>query len=453
MMPFSADSANVGAVRHLPRRSFISLLGASRAISVATMLILYVVLGLLFDQVVAPRYAFGSFRISYRDDTWVEILTVICAGLVLPLDPKRMSEIFAWLSTVFLLVPAAVLSAHQGSDRSAMFMMFGGVWLVMLLCRFLASSDLLFAMSRERAVARVNVGVLLAILLFVLVLLVVHVRGAFSLSMSSIYDFRQEFNESLTFPLNYLLPFAGGPLNGFVVAYLIYKRKYQLLALPFLAGILYFGFSTHKAMLFYPFFAAIIYMSINSRAGHLYLMGLFIALTLITFRVVGTGWEDLLGSSFANRLVFIPAQIHYFFFREFAEIGPQFWAESRLTFGLIPSDLPLSSVNYIGLRMTGDAIIGANTGWIANGYMNGWLFGIVAYAILMAVTLHVIDRLGEKYGYGFVGAAFVIPIFSVINSIDLLAGYLTGGLLLLFVIVFAMIRPEGRHGRPLEAVR
>lgn len=452
-MPFSVDNTNAGAGQNLLRRSLVSSLGASRAISVATMLILYALLGLLFDQVVAPRYAFGSFRISYRDDTWVEILTVIIAGLVLPVDPKRMSEIFAWLSTVFLLVPAAVLSAHQGSDRAAMFMMFGGVWLVMLFCRVLASSSLLLAMSAERAVARVNIGALLAFLFFVLLLLVIHVRGAFSLSMSSIYDFRQEFNESLTFPLNYLLPFAGGPLNGFIAAYLIYRKKYQLLIFPFMAGILFFGFSTHKAMLFYPFFASIIYMSITSRAGHLYLMGLFIVLTLITFRVVGTEWEDLLGSSFANRLVFIPAQIHYFFFREFGEIGPQYWAESRLTLGLIQSDLPLSSVNYIGLRMTGDAIIGANTGWIANGYMNGWLIGIVAYAFITALTLHVIDRLGDRYGYGFVGAAFVIPIFSVINSIDLLAGYLTGGLLLLFIVVFAMIQPEGRIGRPVEAVR
>lgn len=451
-MHSSADG-DAGAARRPRKPKLLSLIGASRGISVATMLLLYWLLGKLFDQVVAPRYAFGSFRINYRDDIWVEILTVILAGLVLPVDPKRMSEIFAWLSTVFLLVPAAVLSAHQGSDRTAMFMMFGGVWLVMFLCQILRNSNLL-GMSRVPAVAKVNISALMAILLLVVGLLAFHVRGAFSLSMSSVYDFRQEFNDSLTFPLNYLLPFAGGPLNGFVVAYLIYRKKYQLLALPFLAGVLFFGFSTHKAMLFYPFFVAIIYVAITSRAGHLYLMGLFIALTALTFRLVGSGWEDLLGSSFANRLVFIPSQIHYFFFREFGEIGPQFWAESRLSLGLATPDLPLPSVNYIGLRMTGDAIIGANTGWIANGYMNGWLFGIVVYAVILALTLHVIDRLGERYGFGFIGAAFVIPIFSVINSIDLLAGYLTGGLLLLFVLVFTMIRPEHPRGAgKVEAVR
>jgi hypothetical protein len=182
-------------------------------------------------------------------------------------------------------------------------------------------------------------------------------------------------------------------------------------------------------------------------------MGLFIFLTGATFLAAGTGLEDFFGSSFANRLVFIPAQIHYFFFREFAEIGPQFWAESRLSFGFAQSDLPLPSINYIGLMMTGSAVIGANTGWIANGYMNGWFFGIVLYAIIMAATLHVIDSLGERYGYGFIGAAFVIPIFNIINSIDLLAGYLTGGLLLLFIIAFLVIRSKNPKARQVRDAR
>ena len=451
-MPSSPEWDNRPALHKKPRFKWVSWVGASHLVSVAAMIILYLILELLFERIVATRYSFGSFRINPRDDYWIEILAVIVAGFVLPVDPKRMSEIFAWLSTVFLLIPAAVLSAHQGSDRAAMFMMFGGVWLVMVICRTFTTLNVL-QISKSRANAHVNISVLIAALILTLSLLIFHVGGTFNLSMSSVYDFRQDFNESLTFPLSYLLPFAGGPLSGFIAAYLMHKKKYKLLAIPVVVGILLFGFSTHKAMLFYPLFAVVIYTAITSRAGHIYLMGLFIFLSAATFLTAGTGLEDFLGSSFANRLVFIPAQIHYFFFREFADIGPQFWAESRLSFGLARSDLPLPSVNYIGLMMTGYPEIGANTGWIANGYMNGWLFGIVLYSIIMAATLHVIDSLGERYGYGFIGAAFAIPIFNMINSIDLLAGYLTGGLLLLFVIAFLFIQPKDLSTDPVRDAR
>ena len=416
-------------------------LSSARAVSVVAMLALYGVLGILYDRVVAPLYSFGAFRISPRADSWFEIVTVLVAGLVLPTDTKRMTQVFAWLSTVFLLIPAAVLSAHQGSERQAMFMMFGAVWLVMLLCRALADADVFFGIDTTPAKARIDIPKMLALLAAVLVLLSIHVDGRVSFSLADVYDYRQEFNESLGFPLNYLMPFAAGPLAGLITAAALYKRQYITVAAVMVMGLLFFGFSSHKAMLFYPPFAIVIYIAIARTRGHLYLIGLFFFLTLATFFSVGTPFEDLLGSSFANRLVFIPAQIHYFFFREFGQIGPQYWAESRLGLGLYRSDLPIPSVNYIGLIMTGDAQIGANTGWIANGYMNANWLGIVFYAFILACTLHVIDRLGDRYGYPFVGAAFAIPIFSLVNSIDLFVGFLTGGLLLLFVIFFVLVRP------------
>lgn len=437
-----ADAETAAAIR----------LGGARFVSVAAMLGLYLLLGELYDNVVAPRYAFGAFRISPRPDSWVELVTVLAAGVVLPIETKRMSQIFAWLSTVFILIPAAVLSARQGSDRVAMFLMFGGVWLVMLLCRLLADSNILFGLDTTRATARIGLYKMLAMLAAVLVLLGLHVEGRMSFSLADVYEYRFDFNESLYFPLNYLLPFAAGPLAGFTTASALYKRRFDVVAAVMVMGLLFFGFSSHKAMLFYPPFVIAIYAAIASRYGHLYLMGIFFFLSVLTFLSVGTAWEDLLGSSFANRLVFIPAQIHYFFFREFGEIGPQIWAESRFGLGIFQSDLPIPSVNYIGLIMTGDAQIGANTGWIANGYMNGGWWGIMLYATILAVTLHAIDRLGDRYGYPLVGASFVIPIFSMINSIDLLAGFLTGGLLLLFVFVFWLIRPERTAAAPPERI-
>lgn len=425
-------------------------LSGYRVLSVIAILALYAVLGLLYDRIVAPRYAFGAFQVNSRSDSFLEILTVFAAALVLPVEARKMSQIFAWLSTIFLLVPAAVLSAHQGSDRGAMLLMFGGVWLVMLLCRLLNDFDIFFGVDTAPKRAKIDMTMLMAILLIVFVMLAYHVGGKVSFSFAEVYLTRFEFNDSIDFPLNYLLPFAAGPLAGLIVAAALYRRNYIILAIVMVMGALFFGMSTHKAMLFYPPFVAAIYIAIGGRAGHFYMMGIFFALTVLTFMTVGTPFEDLLGSAFANRLVFIPAQIHYFFFREFGEIGPQLWAESRIGLGLHRPDIPIPSVNYIGMIMTGDPQVGANTGWIANGYMNAGWFGIAIYAMILAFTLHVIDRLGARYGYSFVGAAFLIPIFNIVNSIDLLVGFLTGGLLLLSVLFYWFVKPYD-HEEKAEA--
>lgn len=426
-------------------------LSGYRVLTLVAMLALYAVLGLLYDRIVAPRYAFGAFQVNARSDSLLEIITVIAAALVLPVETRKMSQIFAWLSTVFLLVPAAVLSSHQGSDRGSMFLMFGGVWLVMLLCRVLNDFDVFFGVDTTPRRAKIDITKLLAILLTVFVMLAYHVGGKVSFSFAEVYLSRFEFNESVGFPLNYLLPFAAGPLAGLIVAAALYRKNYIVLAIVMVMGALFFGMSTHKAMLFYPPFVAAIYLAIGGRAGQFYMMGVFFALAILTFMTVGSSFEDLLGSAFANRLVFIPAQIHYFFFREFGEIGPQLWAESRIGLGLHKPDIPMPSVNYIGLIMTGDPQVGANTGWIANGYMNAGWFGIAIYAVILAFVLHVMDRLGARYGYNFVGAAFLIPIFNVVNSIDLLVGFLTGGLLLLSLLFYWFVRPEDDDTEGAEA--
>lgn len=425
----------------------------SRLVSVGVVIVLYLLLTVLYERAVAPRYSFGSFQINPRGDRWIEFAIVLLSGFALPTDPRRMSEFFTWLSAIFLLIPAAVLSAQQGSDRWALFLMFGGVGLVAALCQYLQISMTNFGIDPRRQSARVHLVILAGLMVGVLAALALHVDGQMNFSFSSVYDYREDFNKSLFFPLNYLLPFAAGPLAGLIVAGAMYQKRYGILASTVLAGVLFFAFSSHKAMLFYPIFAVGIFLALSHRSAHLYLTGIFIVLSILTFLSVRTQWEDLLGASFANRLVFVPAQIHYFFFREFAEIGPQFWAESRFSMGLTQSDLPLPSVNYIGLLMTGDPAIGANTGWIANGYMNAGVAGIVFYALILAVTMRIIDVLGERYGYSFIGAAFVIPVFSFVNSIDLLAGFLTGGLGLLFIIFFAAVRPGGNPNSRTELRR
>jgi hypothetical protein len=442
---------NVAARREW--RGGLAWLSGSRVLSMTTILILYFVLGFLYDHVVAPRYAFGSFRISSRQDGWIEIVTVLIAGLALPTETIRMSQIFAWLSTVFLLIPAAVLSVHQGSDRYAMFLMFGGVWLVMWLSRLLMASNIFAGINITPARARIGIGWMLAVQVAVLFALAVHVGGRMNFSFADVYEYRFDFNRSLIFPLNYILPFTAGPLAGLIIASALYKRTYTTILFVIFAGILFFGLSSHKALLFYPVFAIAIYIVISKRVGHIYLMGIFLALALATLLAASTAWGNLLGSTFANRLVFIPEQIHYYFFREFGEIGPQLWAESRIGLGLHRSNIPLPSVNYIGLMMTGDPEVGANTGWIANGYMNGGWVGIAVYAIILSATLHIIDRLGNRYGYNFVGAAFVIPIINIINSTDLLVGFLTGGLLLLFFVFFWLVRADDQTGAAMKTAR
>jgi len=439
--PVTDDSRDAPIWRD--ERGGTASLHLDRVLVALAMLALYFLFGALYDRVVVPIYSFGGFVARPIESDWLELLLVFIGGLLLPPTISRMSDLFVWLSMILLLVPAAVLASHEGAEPETMLTMFGGVALVKLLCLLFERLHVFGSwLQGPRGDYKVALGPLVAILLGVLVMLAAHVGGALSFSFENVYDIRFSFNASLTFPLNYLLPFAAGPLAGYITAAALEKRNVVVLAIVLICGVFFFGFSSHKALMFNPPFVFLGWLFIRQRHGGVILLGFFVALSVAALLVSGS-LADLLGASFANRLIFIPAQIHYYFFREFHDIGFQYWAESRFSLGLSKSRLPIDSVNYIGLIMAGDPTIGANTGWIANGYMNAGWIGVVFYATILALMLHTLDVLGKRYSPSLVAAAFLVPVLNIINAVDLLVGLLTGGLLLLFIAFLMTVRPSG----------
>lgn len=426
---FSCDDRSAGWNWTVERLKALVLVG-----------LLYGATCLLYRDIVAPVYFFGGFVYNPAESTVIPHTLLALSAFLLDIRPKRMADVFVFVSYIFLLVPATALSVLQNSDTDFLIAMYFFVFLVKF---FSKAARYYLKRSHEpscRLGFRVKFPIIYVFTIAVLTYLAVHVGGNFNLSFLSVYDYRLDFNESLDFPLNYLLPIAAGACVGFITAVSIDQRNWTIGASVILMGVLFFGFSSHKAFLFYPMFAFSGYFLVKWEKGGILLISGIIAIAIVTLLSTGVT-ADILSSSFANRLMFIPAQIHYVFFEEFSLIGPQFWAESKFGLGLAKSSLPVPAVFYIGEKMTGLVDVGANTGWIANGYMNGGYFGIGFYALVLSVIIVFVDYLGDLYGQAFVTASFIIPVFGIINSIDLLAGLLTGGLMAVIVIFQALVQP------------
>jgi hypothetical protein len=430
-------SAPVNGSHRTARRVSVT----ERLTSLILIVFLYTSYCILFRSVITPVYFFGGFIYNPTSFFIFSHILLLLAGIFTNIRPQKMVDVFVLLSLIFILAPATALAYLQSNDEYFLLTMYAAVFFVKLMAPIIEE-----AIPKKRAREslgmkyHVNFYAIYFFTLSILLYLIIHVRGFFNLSFLNVYDYRLDFNESLEFPLNYLLPIAAGACLGFITSVSIDQRRWLIALSAFIIGILFFGFSSHKAFLFYPLFSAFGYFVIKLRHVGTFLILGIVFLGVLTLYSTGA-LANILSSSFANRLIFIPAQIHFFFFDEFSHIGAQFWAESKFSLGLVKTNLPTPAVFYIGEKMTGLTDVGANTGWIANGYMNAGYFGIAFYAMLLSCIIAVIDWLGGIYGRAFVVSAFIIPIFSVINSIDLLAGLLTGGLMAVFVIFFVFLRP------------
>jgi hypothetical protein len=339
------------------------------------------------------------------------------------------------------MLPAAVLQAIQGSDLLGMMLIAFGVSMVPIFYKIIDSATEKKYKKNSTTINKKSIA-LLPMLFAVIVLsaLALHVNFKFNLSFESVYDYRFDFNDSLSFPLNYLLPLAAGPVMSYLAVVSFARRYWIWLIVTLSFSVTFYAFSTHKAFLFMPLLAIYIYI-IVVKATNLY-VALAVAIAAGGFFALYTSGSlgDLVGGAFVNRVLFIPTQIHYAFFSEFDKIGYLLWAESRITFGLVESPLAINSVNHIAQLMTGDAAIGANVGWIANGYMNMGIWGIMLYGLMISILLLFIDRLALNFEKMILLSAFGVSMFMMITSSDLLTLLLTGGVLPMLLLLMLMVK-------------
>jgi hypothetical protein len=349
-----------------------------------------------------------------------------------------------------MVLPSAVLVAMQGSDYIVFLILTTAVMLVGYLAKSIRYVLMPKALSNSRSCAsNDSFWISFALVSVTLFWLAFHVGFSFTFNFSDVYERRFIFNESLTFPFNYLLPFVAGPLMAYLTAVSLRSENYFQLMIVILGSFVFYALSTHKAYLFSPFFAGGCYYLTTGRFGFSNLI-LIVLSALSAIAIFATGSvAEILGEILANRLIFLPSQISFSYFKEFSELGFMHWSESKFGLGIYESPLPVNSMNYISAIVANDPVSSANVGWVGSGYMNSGVYGILFYSLILSALLGLLDYWGERSGLPFMAGVFGLSIFNVVVSVDLFISLVTGGVL---VLVFVFYFVQVRSGRRLRMV-
>lgn len=392
----------------------------------------FFILSLLYENIVVQTFNFGGMTYNPRNDWYVELFFLLSTSLLLRDKVKYTSDLYNWLYFCIILIPSSVLCAEQGSNRFYLSLMFTALILTIFFRKILASLFFRRTISSEMNFKYLPYHSLVIFVVFILVVLAVSVHGVFNLNFQNVYDFRFDISAQMPIFLRYLMPLASATLMGYLVALSVHRKKFAIFFLLFFVGVLFFSFSSHKAMLFYPLVALLGYFLFKMKRPHLLIIWGYSVLAAIT--LVLPEELNFLGSLFANRIVFVPSHINFYYFDFFSANPFMLWAESKISLGLVDSPLPMASMKYIGGLMTGNYEISANTGWVANGYMNAGVIGIFIYSAVVGLIYVLIDAWANIFGKQLVGAAFLIPVITFIMSADLLITLLTTGLFVLILI-------------------
>jgi hypothetical protein len=261
---------------------------------------------------------------------------------------------------------------------------------------------------------------------------------------ATIYEVRGDAARNLPAIFAYLNSVVGKVVIPFGVVVAVLQRRWLYVGALSLTAILLFGLTAHKSILFTPVVVLFVYYITGKKTALQYFV-----LALIISGVISaaefnfsnaSGGDYLFSSLFIRRALLTPSLINYFYLDWFSNNDYYFWADSKLSFGLVDPPSALRSMNLIGLEYFGREENSANAGWIGSGYANAGLAGVIIYSLGVGLLLSLLDSYAKKLGARLVISLFVASLITILTSTDLITSLFTHGVVLAIVLI-SIMRP------------
>lgn len=402
------------------------------------LILYYFIMELYYLYFVGVNYLYYGFRIDIDSYKYIEtkILFILILGFSLYIS--RISEfvysIFV-LFVIFFLVPA--LTIYSFSNQTP-----GPLYSTMAL--LIALGIISVNRIKVNAIRRIPVsyGVIMFLILLALVPILFKFGIYFNLNNFFLEDIdttRGYFEGNSSPLINYLYNWLVKAIVPLLLIFFLIHRRYGyalislfiLLYLYIISGnkLVYF---TSLAVLFFFFVGKNYFEKIKYLTASL-IIGLLI-LPLVDLYILG---DNSLKGVFVMRMLFLPAQLNYYYF-DFFSGNPLFFAESNLfnMFVKYPYDRPVGFI--IAETYFNTSGMNANNGIIGDGFMNLGYWGIGLNVLIVSVIFLFFNSLNLDSRYLGI---FFLMIFLFL-SVPMLSMFITSGLWIIFLMALTIMRKE-----------
>lgn len=351
-----------------------------------------------------------------------------------PKQKSKPSTYFFLIMEFFIIIP--MLSYYWLNNMSTEYTIFLSI--SALIVAFILKTTIK-PLTIENRFAKLTIKVFFV--LYVLsTLYILFLRGGVdlrTLNFNYVYDVRAENN--LTGVTGYLLNWSVKVFCPFYLAYFYLKNDLKMFAFVSILQLLMYLSFGNKAFLFSLgiIFLNLLYVKRGKYVKEISLTmsGLNIsALVLSSLSIT-----DVLQRIIPYRLIFIPAQIQYHYYNFFADKGKLWFADSVIgRIFSIENPFGKSISLIIGdLFYRSGAGVNANTGIFADAFANGGFPMMVLFSIIFGVLLKIIDSSTTRIPVYIVVGSLSYIMF-VINDTPLLTALITGGLVLMTLMLITL---------------
>ena len=268
--------------------------------------------------------------------------------------------------------------------------------------------------------------------------------------LSAVYEVREEYVERLGPLIGHLVPWQGYVLNPALILIAVRRRSLLLGLIGLVLQLMLFGMTGYRAFLLNPALLLIFYFVGWRRLLPSLVLGGMLAVIAIALVLYAWLDEPIIPSLLVDRVIMIPAEIHYWYYDFFGVHGaPPLQLSQSLLASLSPSHYSVPIAEVIAWTYMGTAA-SANVGLFGDAYANFGFVGCAIYALLFAVVLKTLDAAGRGCDARIGAALLAMPAFALVNA-GLLTTLLTHGLALMALVLWALT--PSAPSRVAEAVR
>jgi hypothetical protein len=144
----------------------------------------------------------------------------------------------------------------------------------------------------------------------------------------------------------------------------------------------------------------------------------------------------IFASIFFRRAFFIPAYINDVYFEMFSnDYENVYWSNSIFSSFLEYPYGDIQIVKVVGAYLNSPDM-GANTGFVASGFMQASYWGILFYTLIVIVINYYLSYISNKVNPIVFNSILIMPFLALFTSSDLFTSMLTHGLFLSILLVY-----------------
>jgi len=399
------------------------------------LLFYYLILEVYYVYFITVEYLKYEFFLNINYFKYVEVKIIFILLLVYSILISKANEfiyaIFVFF-LVFFLVPGLI--TYSFSDRPA------GSLYSMVILQICVGAVAFFRINLpEIKTQQLSFGAIMFLVLLSVVP-IIYTFGIYldpnNILLADVYKTREIFSENSNLAIDYLynwLVKALVPLT--MVFFLVHKRHGYGIITFFL--LLYLYVVSGNKIVYITLFVMLFFYYVGSNNLEkikYFLYGLIIALLVIPIIDYIIQLHSAKGT-FVMRMLFLPAQLNYFYFDLF-DGKPLYFAESNFFrfFFTYPFERP---IGYVISEIYFDASdMNANNGLISDGYMNLGYPGIALNILIVSVIFLFFKSSNPDPRY--LGIFFVM-IFLFLSA-PMLSMFLTSGLWIIIILSLTMMK-------------